>query len=220
MIKVLLVDDENMIRQGIGYVIKMQKDMKLIGEAGDGKTALDIALMEKPDVVLMDVQMPICSGIEATREIVKSVKGVKVIILTTFDIEEYVYEAIRAGAVGYFLKDGDLEDMLEAIRGVYKGEAVYKTGMASKAISDVLLEKCSTQVLNSDKKLELLESLTEREKDVLQQMSFGLRNEQIAEVLFITEGTVKTHIHKLLQKLGAADRTQAVVIALRNGLVK
>lgn len=167
----------------------------------------------------MDVQMPGCSGIEATREIVNDDRNIKVIILTTFDVEEYVFEGIRAGAVGYFLKDKDMEELMEVIRGAYRGEAVFKTEKAAKVIAQVLSENDALKAAQTSN-FKLLEPLTEREKEVLQQMSYGLRNDQIAQVLCITEGTVKTHIHKLLQKLGAEDRTQAVVIALRSNIVK
>ncbi|MGC7873000.1 response regulator [Desulfosporosinus sp. SYSU MS00001] len=216
VIRVLLADDQTMIRQGLGYIIKMQKDMQLVGEAANGDDAVRRTLETKPDVVLMDVQMPGLSGIKATREILKDMPEVKVVILTTFEVQDYVYEGIRSGAVGYLLKDADTDVMLETIRAAYRGEAVYRTGLAAGA----LVRALSPEVKASQNQIELLEPLTEREKEVLQQMAFGLKNDQIAETLFITEGTVKTHIHRLLQKFGAEDRTQLVVKALRGGLVK
>ncbi|WP_088226998.1 response regulator transcription factor [Desulfosporosinus sp. FKB] len=216
VIRVLLADDQTMIRQGLGYIIKMQKDMQLVGEAANGDDAVRRTLETKPDVVLMDVQMPGLSGIKATREILKDMPEVKVVILTTFEVQDYVYEGIRSGAVGYLLKDADTDVMLETIRAAYRGEAVYRTGLAAGA----LVRALSPEVKASQNQIVLLEPLTEREKEVLQQMAFGLKNDQIAETLFITEGTVKTHIHRLLQKFGAEDRTQLVVKALRGGLVK
>ncbi|WP_407312964.1 response regulator [Desulfosporosinus sp. SB140] len=216
MIKVFLADDQTMIRQGLGYIIKLQKDMQLVGEAADGKEAVRRISDTKPDVVLMDVQMPGCSGIDATRDVVRNLPEVKVVILTTFEVQDYVFEGIRAGAVGYLLKDADTEVMLESIRAAYRGEAVYRTCLAADALVKVL----SSEAKDSQEKMKLLEPLTEREQEVLQQISFGLKNDQIAETLYITEGTVKTHIHRLLQKFGAEDRTQLVVIALRGGLVK
>lgn len=219
-IRVAIADDQKLIRQGIGYVIGMQSDMTLVGEAGTGSEAVQVALQQRPDVVLMDVQMPEGSGIEAAREIVRALQGVKIIILTTFDVQEYVFEGIRAGAVGYLLKDADMQIMLETIRAVYSGEAVYRTGMAANALARVLSESDPVADDKPGNALELVEPLTEREQEVLQQMSYGLRNDQIAARLFISEGTVKTHIHRILQKLEVEDRTQAVVIALRNGLVK
>lgn len=216
MIKVLLADDQTMIRQGLGYIIKIQKDMQLVGEAADGDEAVRLTLDAKPDVVLMDVQMPGRSGIEATREIIRRMPEVKVVILTTFEVQDYVFDGIRAGAVGYLLKDADAEMMLESIRAAYRGEAVYRTGMAADALARAL----ASEMQDHQAKIKLLEPLTEREQEVLQQMSYGLRNDQIAEALHITEGTVKTHIHRILQKFGAEDRTQLVVMALRGGLVK
>lgn len=216
IIKVLLADDQTMIRQGLAYIINLQKDMQLVGEAADGNEAVRLTSDTKPDVILMDVQMPGRSGIEATREIIRVIPEVKVVILTTFEVQDYVIEGIRAGAVGYLLKDADTEIMLEAIRAAYRGEAVYRTGMAASALSQAL----ASESKGHRGEFNLLEPLTEREQEVLQQMSYGLRNDQIAEVLFITEGTVKTHIHRILQKFGAEDRTQLVVMALRNGLVK
>ncbi|CAG7657004.1 Oxygen regulatory protein NreC [Paenibacillus allorhizosphaerae] len=127
-IKVLLADDQTMIRQGFGYVIGLQSDMMLAGEASDGKEAVELAVQHTPDVILMDIQMPRLSGIEAAQEILLQLPDTKIVILTTFDDQEYIYQGIRAGAVGYLLKDAEVEDMLEAIRSAYRGEAVYKTG--------------------------------------------------------------------------------------------
>lgn len=216
IIKVLLADDQTMIRQGLGYIINLQKDMQLVGEAADGNEAVQLTSETKPDVILMDVQMPGRSGIEATREILRHMPEAKVVILTTFEVQDYVFEGIRAGAVGYLLKDADTEIMLESIRAAYRGEAVYRTSMAADALSQALASESKGYC----GEINLLEPLTEREQEVLQQMSYGLRNDQIAEALYISEGTVKTHIHRILQKFGAVDRTQLVVMALRNGLVK
>lgn len=216
IIKVLLADDQTMIRQGLGYIINLQNDMQLVGEAADGNEAVQLTSDTKPDVILMDVQMPGRSGIEATREILRQMPEAKVVILTTFEVQDYVFEGIRAGAVGYLLKDADTEIMLESIRAAYRGEAVYRTSMAAGALSQAL----ATESKGYCGEINLLEPLTEREQEVLQQMSYGLRNDQIAETLYISEGTVKTHIHRILQKFGAVDRTQLVVMALRNSLVK
>lgn len=219
-IKVLLADDQTMIRQGLGYIIKIQKDMQLVAEAANGDEAVRLTLENKPDVILMDVQMPGRSGIDATREITTRMPEVKVVILTTFDTQEYVFGGIRAGAVGYLLKDADTQVMLDSIRAAYRGEAVYRTSMAASALSLALSQEKKEGPPSSGSDLTLSESLTERELEVLQQMAYGLRNDQIAQTLFISEGTVKTHIHRILQKCGAEDRTQLVVMALRNGLVK
>jgi DNA-binding NarL/FixJ family response regulator len=214
-INVMLVDDQTMIRQGFGYVIGLQSDMKLTGEASNGREALDMALERHPDVILMDIQMPGMSGIEATQEIMKQLPKTKIVILTTFDDQEYIYQGIRSGAVGYLLKDSEVEDMIGAIRSAFRGEAVYKTGLAADALSRV----AASGFTPSDK-VSLLDPLTDREQEILQEMAYGLRNDQIAQKLMITEGTVKSHVHRILQKFGCEDRTQVVVIALRNGMVK
>jgi DNA-binding NarL/FixJ family response regulator len=217
-IKVLLADDQTMIRQGFGYIIGLQCDMKLIGEASDGKEAFNMAIERHPDIILMDIQMPNVSGIEATRKILKQLPETKIVILTTFDDQEYVYQGIRAGAVGYLLKDARVEDMLEAVRSAFRGEAIYKTGLAANALSRVVASEINFSKTGHPP--QLLETLTDREQEILQEMAYGLRNDQIAQKLMITEGTVKSHVHRILQKFGGEDRTQVVVKALRNGIVK
>lgn len=216
-IKVLLADDQKMIRQGFGYVIGLQPDMMLIGEASGGKEAIDMAIERHPDVILMDIQMPGMSGIEATQEIMKRLPETKIVILTTFDDQEYIYQGIRSGAIGYLLKDAEVEDMLEAVRSAFRGEAVYKTGLAANALSRAV---ASGFIFPGNHKPLLLEPLTDREQEILQEMAYGMRNNQIAQKLIITEGTVKSHVHRILQKFGCEDRTQVVVTALRNGMVK
>ncbi|MGG1513958.1 response regulator transcription factor [Paenibacillus oryzisoli] len=216
-IQVMLVDDQTLIRQGFGYVIGVQPDMTLVGEAADGEEAVKLALSTKPDVILMDVQMPRMTGIQATQAILAQRPQTKIVILTTFNDEAYIYEGIRAGAVGYLLKDADTEDMLETVRAVYRGEAVFRTGLAAHVLTKLAT---SSAAAAPAPQAELVEPLTPREKDILQEMAYGLRNDQIAAKLFISEGTVKTHVHHILQKLGAEDRTQAVVYALRNGLAQ
>ncbi|MEJ8545109.1 response regulator [Brevibacillus borstelensis] len=219
-IKVLLVDDQTMIRQGLGYVIQMQPDMEVVGEAADGEEAIEKAAACQPDVILMDVQMPKCSGIEATRQILKQSPRIKVLILTTFDIQNYVVDGIRAGAVGYMLKDADSQEMLELIRSAYQGAVLFHTGTAAKALAELLRSQQPEAAEPTEKGYVLLEDLTDRELDVLQQLAYGFRNDQIAQNLFISEGTVKTHVHRILQKMGVEDRTQAVALALRHKLVK
>ncbi|WEG14878.1 response regulator transcription factor [Pullulanibacillus sp. KACC 23026] len=214
----MLADDQTMIRQGFGYCIGLQDDMILIGEASNGKEAVEKSLECLPDVVLMDIQMPEMSGIEATKEIINRFPQTKIVILTTFDDQEYIYQGIRAGAVGYLLKDADVEEMLETVRAAYRGEAIFKTSLAS----DVLLKVAASNEAMPEvrHKAILKESLTDREQEILQEMSYGLRNDQIAKKLSITEGTVKSHVHRILQKFGCEDRTQVVVMALRNHMVE
>ncbi|EJL42660.1 response regulator transcription factor [Brevibacillus agri] len=218
-IRVVLVDDQNMIRQGLGYVIQMQQDMEVVGEASDGEEAVELVGKIVPDVVLMDVQMPKKSGIEATREIMNMHPAVKVLILTTFDNHNYVVEGIRAGAVGYMLKDADSQEMLDLIRRASQGEALFHTATAAKALAEALQVQRSVSE-HASAPSALLDELTDRELDVLQQIAYGYRNDQIAQNLFISEGTVKTHVHRILQKMGVEDRTQAVAKALRLKIVK
>lgn len=217
-IRVLLADDQTMIRQGFAYVIGLQADMELAGEAADGLEAVEMADRLRPDVILMDVQMPRMTGIEAIREIGRTQPEAKIVILTTFDDQDYMLEGIRAGAVGFLLKDADVEEMLGAVRAACRGEAVYKSGHAALALRR--LAASSHPLAEAEPAPDLPEPLTEREREILQEMAYGLRNDQIARKLYIAEGTVKSHVHRILQKLGCEDRTQAVVLALRGGLAK
>ncbi|WP_211745627.1 response regulator transcription factor [Paenibacillus sp. Marseille-Q4541] len=219
-IRLAIVDDQHLIRHGFSYIIKAQLDMELVGEANNGLEAIQLANDKLPQVMLMDVQMPECTGIEATHKILAKHPDIKVVILTTFDTEEYVYEGIRAGAVGYLLKDATPDELLDAIRAAHRGEAIYRTAIAAKVIAKTI--RSSPVPTDSEKSLPdipLLASFTERELEVLQQMAYGLRNEEIAAKLHIGESTVKTHVHRILQKMDAEDRTQAVVYAIRNRIV-
>ncbi|MFD3449487.1 response regulator [Microbacteriaceae bacterium 4G12] len=214
LIRVAIVDDQPLIRHGLGYIIQAQEDMELVGEAANGREAVHLVKRTIPHVVLMDIQMPEYSGIEATREILALYPDTKIVILTTFDLEEYVYDCIRSAAVGYLLKDATPDELIDAVRAAYRGEAIFRTAVAAKVIAKAI------QATNpSFKKGQLLELFTKREHEVLQQMAYGLRNEEIANILYISESTVKTHVHRILQKIGAEDRTQAVVYAIRNGIV-
>ena len=217
-IRVALVDDQQLIRHGFSYIIKAQDDMTLVGEASNGLEAIKMANDTLPHVILMDVQMPECSGIEATREILAVHPDMKIVILTTFDTEEYVYDGIRSGAVGYLLKDARPDELLDAVRAAYRGETIYRTAIAAKAIAKSF--QSNTKVSQEITAVQLLEPFTERELDVLQQMAYGMRNEQIAGKLHISESTVKTHVHRILHKLSVEDRTQAVVYAIRNEVVQ
>ncbi|WP_170312291.1 response regulator [Paenibacillus sacheonensis] len=207
-----------MIRQGFGYVIGLQSDMNVVGEAADGIEAVAQAIALQPHIILMDIQMPGMTGIEASKAILKQLPRVKIVMLTTFNDPDYIYEVIRSGAVGYLLKDADVEDMLGAIRSAYRGEAVYRTDLAANALSRAVSSACLVPDSSAD--ASLLEPLTEREQEILQEMAYGLRNDRIAQKLFISEGTVKSHVHRILQKFGCGDRTEVVVTALRKGMVK
>jgi DNA-binding NarL/FixJ family response regulator len=228
VIRIVLADDQPIILEGLKYIINMQEDMQIVGDASDGDEALQVILDLKPNIVLMDIQMPKLKGIEVTKRVLERLPDTKVILLTTFDFQEYVYDGIRAGAVGYLLKDTDTKELLEGIRGVYAGEAVYRSSTASKAVAQVINESENTcredAIAKNPKCLEELkdvyEPLTDREIDVLQQMAYGRKNNEIANILNISQGTVKTHVHRIIQKLGVDERTQAVVFAIRQGIVK
>ncbi|GLX69647.1 response regulator [Paenibacillus glycanilyticus] len=218
-IRVAIVDDQLLVRHGFKFMINAQLDMEVVGEASNGREAVALAVSARPHVFLMDVQMPEYNGIEATRDIMAAWPDCKIIILTTFDTEDYVFQGIRSGAIGYLLKDTTPEELIEAIRAAYRGEAIFRTAIASKAMSRVV-RSARANAADNDLSHSMGESFTEREHEVLQQMAYGLRNEEIAAKLYIGESTVKTHVHRILQKLGVEDRTQAVVFAIRNRIVQ
>jgi DNA-binding NarL/FixJ family response regulator len=218
-IRIVLAEDQEIVRQGLRYIIDSQPDMKVVGEAADGEEAIRVTLMLVADVVLMDIRMPGRTGIEATRAILKTQPATKIILLTTFDIQEYVYDGIRAGAVGYLLKDAETKMLLDGIRAAYQGAIIYRSNSSGKVLSEIVDQKKEMAPANEQTPL-LLEPLTEREVEVLQQMALGRRNPEIASFLSISEGTVKTHIHRILQKFQVEDRTQAVVLAIRQGMVR
>jgi len=217
-IRVVLADDQPIVRDGLRFIVDSQPDMEVVGEAPDGQGAIEVTATSMPDIVLMDIQMPHCNGIDATRSIMSTLPNVKVVLLTTFDSQEYVFDGIRAGAVGYLLKDTDSKDLLDGIRWVYEGHAMYRTATASKAIAQVMAQGAVPEV-DVDNTLNLLDPLSKREIDVLQQMAYGRRNQEIANIFHVSNNTIKTHVHRILQKLGVEDRTQAVVIAIRRGIV-
>ncbi|MDR2348854.1 MAG: response regulator transcription factor [Bifidobacteriaceae bacterium] len=215
-IAVLVVDDQELVRSGFAMVIDSQTDMMVVGEAGDGHSALKAALASQPDIVMMDVRMPGMDGIAATEQIVNMVKPPpKVIILTTFDLDEYLMAAIRAGASGFLLKDAPPDDMLTAIRTVHAGDAVIAPAPTKRLIASVA---AATPPDPDD--VAAFDLLTEREIEVLLMMAQGLANGEIAAALHVAETTVKTHVGRILMKLEARDRVQAVVAAYRGGLVQ
>lgn len=217
-IRIILAEDQDIVRQGLRYIINAQPDMTVVGEAADGDSAIRSALSLAPDVVLMDIRMPGRSGIEATRTILEAQPVTKIILLTTFDVQEYVYDGIRAGAVGYLLKDAETRTLLDGIRAAHQGAVIYHSASSGKAMAQAI-EDGKEIALPGDQIPALLEPLTGREQEILQQMAFGRRNSEIADTLSVSEGTVKTHVHRILQKFGVEDRTQAVVIAIRKHIV-
>jgi DNA-binding NarL/FixJ family response regulator len=218
-IRIVLAEDQSIIRQGLRYIIDAQPDMTVVGEAADGDQALDTTKQTNPDLVLMDIRMPRRNGIEATGAILAALPDTKVVLLTTFDIQEYVFDGIRAGAVGFLLKDAETNVLLEGIRTAAQGAVMYRSATSGKALAQAMQAGTSAAVFG-DHTHALLEPLTEREQEVLQQMAFGHRNPEIADILCVSEGTVKTHVHHILQKFGVDDRTQAVVMAIRQHIVQ
>ncbi|UUX60394.1 response regulator [Glutamicibacter halophytocola] len=223
VIKVALVDDQLLVRSGFRMLINSQEDMEVIAEAGNGREAVATPLMSQADVILMDVRMPEMDGIEATERLLdpskSAAEGPKVIVLTTFDMDEYALSAIQAGASGFLLKDAPPEELLESIRTVNKGDAVIAPSTTRRLLDHMapLLKKESTQ---GNKQLsELVDSLTRREREVFGLIALGRSNPEIAEDLFLSEATVKTHVGHILAKLEARDRVQAVVIAYQTGVV-
>ncbi|WP_454086333.1 response regulator [Georgenia sp. Marseille-Q6866] len=215
-IRVALVDDQQLVRAGFALVINSQPDMEVVGEASDGTQALRLLDSYTADVVLMDVRMAGMDGLTATEQLTsRGADGPKVVILTTFDLDEYVMRAIKAGASGFLLKDVPPEDMLHAIRTVHAGDGVIAPSSTKR-----LIERLAV-ILPDEQKAPpaVLESLTDREREVLVLMARGRSNTEIAADLFVAEATVKTHVGRVLSKLGARDRVQAVVVAYETGLV-
>ena len=216
-LRIALVDDQPLVRTGFAMVIDSQDDMEVILQASDGAEAVSALRARSVDVVLMDVRMPRKDGIEATAEILAQApegRAPKVIVLTTFDLDEYVVSAIRAGASGFLLKDAQPEELLGAIRTVQRGDAVIAPSATRR-----LLERVVQTPEPAEQDLSILAPLTEREREVLTLMGRGCSNHEIGEELFVAEATVKTHVGRVLAKLGARDRVQAVIIAFETGLV-
>jgi len=216
-IRILLVDDQELLRLGFRMILDADDGLEVVGEATDGATAVSLAAEHHPDVVVMDIRMPVMDGIEATRRIVADDPTIRVLVLTTFDLDEYAFGALRAGASGFLLKDVRPEELTKAIRTVASGDAV-----VSPRITRRLLDEYS-QLLTPrghDKSADnYLAALTGRECEVLTALAEGLSNAEIAARLFVTEATVKTHVGNILAKLGLRDRLQAVVFAFQSGIV-
>ncbi len=214
-IRVALVDDQQLVRAGFALVINSQPDMEVVAEAADGAQALRMLDSFAADVVLMDVRMSGMDGLTATEQLTRSGSTAKVVILTTFDLDEYVMRAIKAGASGFLLKDVPPEDMLAAIRTVHAGDGVIAPSSTKRLIEHL------SQILPDEQKAPpaVLDTLTDREREVLLLMARGRNNTEIAADLYVAEATVKTHVGRVLSKLGARDRVQAVVIAYETGLV-
>ena len=215
-ISVMLVDDQPLLRLGFRMVLDAQQDMRVVAEAGDGEEALTVVAQQQPDVVLMDVRMPRLDGVEATRRIVASGSRSRVLILTTFDLDEYAFAGLRAGASGFLLKNVPPPDLLTAIRAVATGDAVVAPSVTRRLL-DAFADRLPIPSRPLD---EILVPLTPREREVLVEIATGDSNAQIAERLVLSEATVKTHVGRILAKLHLRDRVQAVVLAYESGLVR
>ena len=207
-IKILLVEDQTLMRQGLKTILDLEPGLRVISEASDGESGVQLALEMRPDVILMDVQMPRLNGVDATAQLCRQWPEAKVIILTTFDRDDYVYQGVRAGALGYLLKDAPANRLIETIRRVHAGEVFIQPEIASRALREMMRPTTATT-----------EPLSEREREVLLLLAQGASNKYMAEKLFITEGTVKNHVSNILAKLQAENRTQAADIARKQGLV-
>jgi DNA-binding NarL/FixJ family response regulator len=214
MIRVMLVDDQEMVRVGFRMILEAESDFSIVGEAGDGAAAIEIAKRVKPDVILMDVRMPRVDGIEACAAIRDQHPSTMVMMLTTFDLDDYVHAALRAGASGFMLKDAPAEQLVEAIRVIARGDA-----LLAPSVTRALIDEIARLPDTSVDSFPGVGELTERELDVIKLMARGESNREIADDLFVGEATVKTHVGRILAKLGARDRVQAVVVAYESGLV-
>lgn len=215
-IRVFLADDQALVRSGFRMLIESSDDLTVVGEAANGADAVRAILADPCDVVLMDIRMPVMDGVEATRRIAQAGVGTRVLVLTTFDLDEYAFAALRAGASGFLLKDARPDDLLNAIRNVAAGDAVMAPS-TTRRLLDHVLPNLSVEPAREDPRLALL---TEREREVLLEIARGATNSEIARSLFMAEGTVKTHIGRLLAKLQCRDRVGLVLFAYETGLVR
>ena len=218
MIRVLLVDDQALVRAGFRMILDAEPEIEVVGEAADGRDAIDQVRSLRPDVVLMDIRMPELDGLEATRRILAAVDGdggPKILMLTTFDLDEYVYEALRAGASGFLLKDTPPEQLVAAIHVIAEGDALLSPAVTKRVIGEFVRGGGP----KPEAQFPRLEDLTAREHEVLKLIARGLSNAEIAKELFVSETTVKTHVARILMKLGLRDRVQAVVLAYEAGVV-
>jgi DNA-binding NarL/FixJ family response regulator len=209
--KVLICDDQSIVRDGLEMLLQLEPDIDVVGTAEDGATAVDMVTQNCPDLILMDIKMPVMNGIEATRQITTKYPQVKILVLTTYDDEEWLSTAIQAGASGYLLKDTPRDEIIKAIKGTLAGKTYVDPSVAGKLIRQAFSHQTQPATLITNK-------LTEREIGVLRLLAKGLNNRDIADRLFLSEGTVRNHVSSILSKLDVADRTQAAVIAIQHGL--
>jgi DNA-binding NarL/FixJ family response regulator len=215
VIRVLVADDQTLVRAGFRAILEVQDDLEVVGEAEDGDEAVALARELRPDVVLMDIRMPSVDGIEATRRLMRDGDAPRILMLTTFDLDEYVYEAMKAGASGFLLKDAPRDQLVGAVRTVAAGDALLAPALVRRLIEDFVRRPAPGAGPPAE-----LDDLTEREREVLTLIARGLANAEIAARLFVSEATVRTHVTHILAKLGLRDRVQAVVLAYETGLVQ
>ncbi|HVQ95079.1 MAG TPA: response regulator transcription factor [Mycobacteriales bacterium] len=215
MIRTLLVDDQPLIRSGIRALLESEEDVEVVGEAADGQAGVELATQLRPDIVLMDIQMPVVDGIEATRRIARDERlaAARVVMLTNYGLDEYVFQALRAGASGFVLKDSKPEELLQALRVVTDGGALLSPAVTRALIGEFVARPPDARTAGG------LEILTNREREVVAQVAHGLSNDEIAAAMFISPTTAKTHVSRAMTKLGARDRAQLVVFAYQSGLV-
>ena len=216
MIKVVVADDQALVRAGFKALLDAEEDIDVVAEATDGSEAIELARRRRPDVILMDIRMPGLDGLAATREITRDprLEGVRIVILTTFDLDEYVFEALRNGASGFLVKNTEPAELVQAVRAVAAGDALLSPGVTRRLIAEFAMKSRSPELATR------LDMLTEREREVMALVAEGLSNEDIAERLVVSPATAKTHVSRAMIKLGARDRAQLVVIAYETGLVK
>jgi len=209
--KVVICDDQSIVRDGLEMLLKLEPDMEVVGTAGDGAAAVEMVILKKPDMVLMDLKMPIMNGVEATRRIRSQFPDIRVLVLTTYADDEWVFDAIQAGASGYLLKDTPRAEVIKAIRGTAEGKTYVDPSVAGK-----VLRQASSH--HTQPSTNITSDLTDRENEVLQLIAKGLSNKDISDKLFLSEGTIRNHVSAILAKLGVSDRTQAAIIAIQHGL--
>ncbi|MDD3839297.1 MAG: response regulator transcription factor [Clostridia bacterium] len=211
-IRVLIADDHSLMRKGLKQILELEKDIKVIGQAVDGKEAVDMCIKCQPDVVLMDINMPVLNGIQAVKKIRESGSESKIIMLTIHENREYLLKTIKVGAEGYILKDAEVDHLIEAIRNVYRGETYIQPNLTTYLIKE--FSKSNRRTTEKDEC-----NLTRREREVLELIAEGMNNREIADELFISEKTVKNHVSNIFRKIDVNDRTQAAIFAFKNNMV-
>jgi DNA-binding NarL/FixJ family response regulator len=214
MVRVVICDDQTVVREGLAAILGTDPEIQVVGLAGDGREALELVPETRPDVILMDLKMPVMNGVQATQRLRHAYPGVRVLVLTTYANDEWVLDAVRAGAAGYLLKDTRREQLIAAIKGTAEGQSYLDPAIAGKVMQQVAAAPTQARAAGP-----LPEALTEREQEILDLLAQGLSNPEIAQRLHLAPGTVRNYVSGIFQKLGVSDRTQAAVVAIQQGLV-